>query len=403
MAHLALWGGCKMGDVLTIGLTGASRAVTIQSVMKMRCESSSRKIGQVLSLCAFSVAALSSCNQEDAEPAPSPAENATEAATAAQQEAPAATNTENKENAPKEEANIYRQIAQYVALNIAPALANPNSQITPQVKELLSLMSSMYDKETESGATPAELASLAFVIAEMRKSYGAWPAALEEYEKVLKHVAEMGAEEQQQIGTQALLSSVRLSQTACYIQTGNREKAKESLDNRLQLAEELAQQLPELKEGESKQISNEEFATYARIAQILLSSLRLEAEFMSTTDPEDAADYYEQTIVRAKKLLWCKHALVVQEYMDLLISAVNHEIRCNRHQQATTHLDELITIYENSAKQAEGKANIQAAINKKIEEFKTIRSQIQSGNTESIGEIPTDETAVPTEPEQPAN
>ncbi len=395
-----------MADVLKIGLTEARRAVTIQSVMKMRREFPFRKVGQAFALCALSVAVISSCNQEEAEQATATDESATATETPAEQDTATATSEKNKDAAPKEEENIYRQIAQYVAFNIAPHLANPNSQISPQVKELLSLMSNMYDKETQTGATPAELTSLAFIIGEMRKSYGAWPAALEEYEKALKHFAVIAAEEQQQIGAQTLLGSIYLAQTACYVQTGNRAKAEECLQQRLQLAEELAKQLPELKDGESKQITNEEFATYARSIQILLSSLRLKAEFTSNADPEEAADYYEQSIVRAKKLLWCQHSIVVKEYMDLLVSAVNHEIRCNRHQQATTHLDELITIYENSAKQAEKNPNLQAVINRKVEELKQIRTQIQSGNAENVGEIQTDEAAVPTgtEPQPiPAN
>lgn len=395
-----------MADVLKIGLTEASRAVTIQSVMKMRREFPFRKVGQAFALGALSVAVISSCSQEEAEQAAATDESATATEAPAEQDAATATSEKNKDAAPKEEENIYRQIAQYVAFNIAPHLANPDSQISPQVKELLSLMSNMYDKETQTGATPAELTSLAFIIGEMRKSYGAWPAALEEYEKALKHFAEIAAEEQQQIGAQTLLGSIYLAQTACYVQTGNRAKAEECLQQRLQLAEELAKQLPELKDGESKQITNEEFATYARSIQILLSSLRLKAEFTSNTDPEEAADYYEQSIVRAKKLLWCQHSIVVKEYMDLLVSAVNHEIRCNRHQQATTHLNELITIYENSAKQAEKNPNLQAVINRKVEELKQIRTQIQSGNAENVGEIQTDEAAVPagTEPQPiPAN
>lgn len=391
-----------MADVLKIGLTGTSRHVTIQSDMKMRREFPFRKVGQTFALCALSVAAMPSCNQEEAEQAAATDESAAATTTPAQQEATPAVSNDNKETAPQKEENIYRQIAQYVAFNIAPHLANSNSQISPQVKELLSMMSNMYNTETKTGAAPAELTSLAFVIGEMRKSYGAWSAALEEYEKALKHFAEIAAEEQQQIGAQALLSSIYLAQTACYVQTGNRTKAEESLNQRLQLAEKLAKQLPELKDGESKQITNEEFVSYARCVQILLSSLRLKAEFMGHADPEEAADYYEQCIVRAKKLLWCQHAIVVKEYMDLLVSAVNHEIRCNRHQQATTHLDELITIYENSAKQAEKNPNLQTAINQKVVELNKIRTQIQSGNTQDVGEIKTDEAPVPANTEQPA-
>ncbi len=390
-----------MADVLKIGLTGANRTVTIEGVMKMRCEFPFRKVGQTFALCALSMVAISSCNQEEAQQVPAKDESAAAPTDSDRQKAATAASEENKETAAKKEENIYRQIAQYVAFNIAPHLANPNSPISPQVKELLSMMSNMYDQEIKTDATPAELTSLAFIIGEMRKSYGAWSAALEEYEKALKHFAKISTEEQQQIGHQSLLSSIYLAQTACYTQTGNRTKAEESLNQRLQLAEELAKQLPELKDGESKQITNEEFATYAQSIRILLSALRLKAEFMSNADPEETADYYEQSIVRAKKLLWCQHAIVVKEYMDLLVSAINHEIRCNRHQQATTHLDELITIYKNSAKQAEKNPNLATAINQKVEELNKIRTQIQSGNTEDVGQIRTEETTVPTGTEQP--
>lgn len=279
-----------------------------------------------MATCGAVMLALCACgdNEEKAESTGEPAAKAAEEAVA-QPQAEAAATAEPEASATEKN---HDQIYELLVYGITPQLASPNSPIAGQVKEVLRLLNEQYELEKGELAGTTELTRLAILIADMRRSFGAWDAAISDYERALNDYNAMPEADRADDQHARWLSNIYYGQAFCYMQKKDNKKAQELYDLRLSNDEKRAQSLPEFTPG--AQVSTQVIP----IVHDLISSYRTKAECMAQHDPEEARTFYQTAIANAEQKLGLPDFSVHRQYMLLVSSAANHESRCNDRKKA---------------------------------------------------------------------
>ncbi|MBQ4595149.1 MAG: hypothetical protein IJA81_10995 [Akkermansia sp.] len=278
-------------------------------------------------VCGAVMAALCACgDKEETTQAPAAQPKAKEATTAeVKPEEQAPESTAEETDAAQE---LHDQIYDLMVYGIAPQLASPNSPLAPQIKEVLRMLNEQYELEKAELAGTTELARLAILAADMRRTFGAWDSAIKDYERALGDYNAMSDEDKADDTHRRWLSNIYYGMAFSYMQKNNAAKALEYYEMRLANDEKRAETLPEFKPG--AQVSMQ----VVPIVHDLISSLRTKAECRAMTDPEEARTDYRTAIERAEQLLGLPDFSVHRQYMLLLSSAANHESRCNDNKKA---------------------------------------------------------------------
>lgn len=293
--------------------------------MKQRYKDFFNKRKRITAASAALVLALCACSGEDEQKEQSATPEKTE------ETAPALPPTEQQEE-PKEDVSasekIQEQIYELMVYGVAPQLATPNSPVGNHIREVLRLLNEQYELDKEELHGTSELARTAILIADMRRSFGAWDAALNDYNRALTNFNNMPDEERTDDAHMRWLSSIYYGKAYCYMQKRDMKAAQEQYDLRLANDEKRAECLPEFTPG--AQVGVEVIPIVAD----LTSSMRTKAECMGMHDPEEARTYYQTAITKAESMLGLPDLSVHHEYLRLVSSAANHESRCNNSQKA---------------------------------------------------------------------
>lgn len=271
------------------------------------------------------VAALCACGEGEASAqAPAPEKAATETQ-ATPTEAKAEESSAPNRSAADENRDLIYDLMVY---GIAPQLATPSSPLAGQIKEVLRLLNEQYELEKTELAGTTELARLAILIADMRRSFGAWNAALADYDRALADFNAIPEADRADDAHARWLSNIYYGKAFCYMQKQEMNKAMEQYDLRLANNEKRAEGLPEFKPG--AQVST----TVVPIVHDLISALRTRAECQGISDPEEAKTSYQTAIEKAEGLLGLPDFSTHRQYLMLLISAANHSSRYNDNEKA---------------------------------------------------------------------
>lgn len=271
------------------------------------------------------MAALCACEENEiATQAPAPEKASTETQVAPTEEK-AEEAAEPARSAAEENRDLIYDLMVY---GVAPQLANPNSPLASQIKEVLRLLNEQYELEKTELAGTADLARLAILIADMRRSFGAWNAAISDYDRALADFNAIPEAERADDVHARWLSNIYYGKAFCYMQKQEPDKAMEQYDLRLANNEKRAASLPEFTPG--AQVS----MNVVPIVHDLISALRTRAECQGMSDPEEAKTSYSVAIERAEGLLGLPDFSTHRQYLMLLISAANHASRCSDNQKA---------------------------------------------------------------------
>ena len=336
--------------------------------MKLRCTEVLTKKTCLSIICGLLALTLSSCNEETASapqettgaatttethPQPS-AEQAVAEQPSPEPEKAEQANPEadaQEESAEEEEAiDTREQIYDILVYQVAPAVAAPNSPVSSQIREVLRLLNKQYEQEKEALAGTPERTRLAVVIANMRCSFGAWDAALADYDRALADFNAMTEEDKADNVHISWLSIIYKGKAACFLNKKEPQKAIEQLILRRELNEKVLSTYPELKPGINVSMEIVPFATD------LIATLRDHATCVALTNRNEAQTFYEEAITRATQLTMLPSLQVHDQYTGLpvhdeytslpvhnqyillLADAANNATQNNDSQKAMQHL-----------------------------------------------------------------
>lgn len=304
-------------------------------------------------VCSLLMASLSACGDKEATAEPRPEANAATAATpaaavsapdTAQPTTPAPKQAEpadsekdasdeeiSEEEISEEEVDTRKQIYDIMVYQVAPAVSAQNSPVSPQIREVLRLLNEQYEQDKEKLAGSTELTRLALLIAGMRSSFGAWDAALTDFDRALADFQAMPQETQDSPLCAGWLSAIYKGKAACYLNKQDQAKALEQLQLRLENDEKRAAAIPELTPG--AQINTNVIS----IARDLLAAMRDKASCVAVTNREEARDLYQQAIEKAQKLILLPDLTIHIHYIQILATAADNEIKCNNPEKAKEH------------------------------------------------------------------
>ena len=403
--------------------------------MKMRCEYSFRKMSQKFALCGITALLLSACSSEEettataAKPVEEEASvqtELTETEISPADTPPAPSNTEimssDVELIPTEEDNGLPSLtttptaeAETVTVvepekpakstardemntlliyGIAQHLASPNSPISAHVKELLRLMEQQYNDEKDSMSGTFERARMAFIIAEMRRSYTAWNAALNDYERAYNDYQAMSEELKQAPEIMATLSGIYKGKALCCIALNNKEGALENFSQCLKNDFVRGGHMTERK----TRVTQWEI----QAAADLISSMRSKAECLALMDQAQATTEFANAVAEADKLLWCPVMLIQNEYEKLLITAAQHQLQLKEKNKAIEYLTKLMQRHE-SLRDGAQNDSIREHFARKAKNLQDVIAQLQAGEEkpaiEEVVAAPAEQPVVAQEPQ----
>lgn len=318
--------------------------------MKLRCTEVLTKKTCLSIICGLLALTLSSCNEETASAPQETTGTATTTEThphpsagpaVAEQPSPEPEKAEQanpeadaqEESAEEEEAiDTREQIYDILVYQVAPAVAAPNSPVSSQIREVLRLLNEQYEQEKEALAGTPERTRLAVVIANMRCSFGAWDAALADYDRALADFNAMTEEDKADNVHISWLSIIYKGKAACFLNKKEPQKAIEQLSLRRELNEKVLSTYPELKPGINVSMEIVPFATD------LIATLRDHAACVALTNRNEAQTFYEEAITRATPLTMLPSLPVHNQYILLLADAANNATQNNDSQKAMQHL-----------------------------------------------------------------
>lgn len=347
--------------------------------------------GCAVAACGALGVALVSCgnDEETAAPAPVTETNAPAAQNLPSPDAAQQTPEAEPELSPAEQTR--QQIFDLLVYNVTPRLATPNSPLAPQVKETLRLLNELYDQEKDTTAGTPERTRLAFTIAEMRSSFGAWDSALMEYSRALEDLNSMSDEQRATPGAASTLSSIYLGKAFCYLKKGNFSAALEQYDLRLQNDENRAASLFEPRE--QRQMTELE----AIVLGDLISSMRTRAECLSQSEPEEARTAFAGYIDRVDDLMWCPLLATHMQYIRLVSAAANLESRCNNADKAIEYCNKIIA-HCSAVHDGTQDAQVRQLMLTQVKGCRDMIDKLNAG--EQVQTAPVEEEAAPTEPLQ---
>lgn len=288
------------------------------------------------------MAVLSSCGNEELTPIDTPENNTAITDTQVSEEpAPVQPEATEQEQVEEEKVDTRDLIYDIMVYQVAPALATPNSPVSSQIREVLRLLNEQYEQDKEELAGSPELTQLAILIANMRCSFGAWDAALADYDRALSDFFSMPKETQESIQYSGWLSGIYKGKAVCYLSKNDKEKAMEQLQLRLENDEKRAAAMPELKPGDTISVA------YIPIARDLMASMHDKAAFVNTVNREEAKALYQQYIARAQSLILLPDFTIHIQYIHLLATAAENEVKCNNPEKAKEYY---ITLMEHCVK-----------------------------------------------------
>ena len=357
--------------------------------MKMRCKDFFCKKNYLTVVSGAVMAVLCACD-DTSEKVTEPAKATTETTVAPTEEPAAETSSPARSEADENRDLIYDMMV----YGIVPQLANPNSPLAGQIKEILRLLNEQYELEKTELAGTSDLARLAILIADMRRSFGAWDSALKDYDRALADFDAMPDADKADALHTRWLSNIYYGKAYCYMQKQDLTKAMEQYDLRLANDEKRAETLPEFKPG--AQVSTQ----VVPIVHDLISSLRTKAECMAMSDPEEAKTSFSTAIERAEGLLGLPDFSTHRQYLMLLISAANHSSRCNDTQKAKDYCMKMMKHCE-KLHNGTNDVNVRQFMLAQIKQGQEMYKQLEAGQTPPEEPTPAEITTEPINAELP--
>ncbi|MBR5212919.1 MAG: hypothetical protein IKV92_01500 [Akkermansia sp.] len=357
--------------------------------MKMRCKDFFCKKNYLTVVSGAVMAALCACD-EASEKVTEPAKATTEATVVPTEEPETETSSPARSEADENRDLIYDMMV----YGIVPQLANPNSPLAGQIKEILRLLNEQYELEKTELAGTSDLARLAILIADMRRSFGAWDSALKDYDRALADFNAMADIDKADDIHTRWLSNIYYGKAYCYMQKQDLTKAMEQYDLRLANDEKRASTLPEFKPG--AQVSTQ----VVPIVHDLISSLRTKAECQAMSDPEEAKTSFSTAIERAEGLLGLPDFSTHRQYLMLLISAANHSSRCNDTQKAKDYCMKMMKHCE-KLHNGTNDVNVRQFMLAQIKQGQEMYKQLEAGQTPPEEPTPAEITTEPINAELP--
>lgn len=322
-------------------------------VMKLHCKKFFSRKAYMPAVCSLLMASLSACGDKEATAEPQPEATAATAATpaaavsapdTAQTTTPAPKQAEPAdsekdaadEEISEEEVDTRKQIYDIMVYQVAPAVSAQNSPVSPQIREVLRLLNEQYEQDKEKLAGSPDLTRLAILIAGMRSSFGAWDAALTDFDRALEDYRAMPQETQDSPLHAGWLSAIYKGKAVCYLNKQDQAKALEQFQLRLENDEKRAAAIPELTPG--AQINTNVIS----IARDLLAAMHDKASCVAVTNREEARDLYQQAIEKAQKLILLPDLTIHLHYIQILDTAADNEIKCNNPEKAKEHYTTLM-------------------------------------------------------------
>ena len=297
--------------------------------MKLRCNKVFSRKASLPLACSLLMAVLSSCGNEELTPIDTPENNTAITDTQVSEEpAPVQPEATEQEQVEEEQVDTRDLIYDIMVYQVAPALATPNSPVSSQIREVLRLLNEQYEQDKEELAGSPELTRSAILIANMRCSFGAWDAAIADYDRALSDFRAMPQETQESAQYSGWLSIIYKGKAVCYLSKNDREKAMEQLQLRLENDEKRAATIPELKPGDT--ISTE----FIPIARDLMASMQDKAAYVAEANREEAKGLYQQYIARAQNLILLPDFTLHIQYIQLLAAAADNEVKGNNPEKA---------------------------------------------------------------------
>lgn len=329
-------------------------------------------------------------------PDPIPTEAATEvpAIEAASTETPVVEETSSEAPATTE-STTRADINKLVVYGLAQHLASPNSPINTQVKELLRLLEQQYNEEKEQMTGTFERARMAFIIAEMRRKYTAWAAAVKDYDRAYEDYMAMPEELQKDPAAMPTLSAIYLGKALCYQAMKDTSKALENYNNRLKNDYIRGGHMTEQK----SRITQFE----AQAAADLISSMRTKAECLALIDQEQSATEFANAVAEADKLLWCPLMSIQNEYEQLIVSAAQQRLNNQDKTKASEYLTKLMQRAEALRNGAKNDST-REYFARKAKSLQDIITQIQTSDEkpaiEEVAPAPAEQPVVVQEPQK---
>lgn len=355
----------------------------------MRCKDFFCKKNYLTVVSGAVMAVLCACD-DTSEKVTEPAKATTETTVAPTEEPAAETSSPARSEADENRDLIYDMMV----YGIVPQLANPNSPLAGQIKEILRLLNEQYELEKTELAGTSDLARLAILIADMRRSFGAWDSALKDYDRALADFDAMPDADKADALHTRWLSNIYYGKAYCYMQKQDLTKAMEQYDLRLANDEKRAETLPEFKPG--AQVSTQ----VVPIVHDLISSLRTKAECMAMSDPEEAKTSFSTAIERAEGLLGLPDFSTHRQYLMLLISAANHSSRCNDTQKAKDYCMKMMKHCE-KLHNGTNDVNVRQFMLAQIKQGQEMYKQLEAGQTPPEEPTPAEITTEPINAELP--
>lgn len=355
--------------------------------MKIRGMKNFKKNGYSIAACSAMVLALASCGEDTG--SQGAAMDVNKGAMSLQQSLQGGTQSTEEAVSPAKQTRD--EIFNLFVYNLAPKLASPDSAVAPHIKETLRLLNELYEHEKATNAGTADRVNMAFTIAEMRRSFGAWNAAIGEYDRTLEDFNALADDVKSQAGSASMLSSIYYGKAYCYLQKGDSTNALAQYDLRLQNDEARAASL--FGERAEKKMTDLE----AVILHDLISSMRTRAECLAQTDPEEARTAFAEYIDRVDDLMYCHQAATHMQYIRLISSAANLEARCNNNDKAIEYCGK-VAIHCQNVHNGTNNASIRQMMLQQIKVCQEMVNKLRAG--ESIEETAPAPEAAPTEPLQ---
>lgn len=322
-------------------------------------------------------------------PAAEPTPEAKDAPAEEQTEAEQTTET----TATPAESATRNEINRLLVYGIAQHLASPNSPINTQVKELLRLLEQQYNEEKEQMTGTFERARMAFIIAEMRRKYTAWNAALKDYDRAYEDYMAMPEELQKDPGAMSTLSAIYLGKAQCCLALKDTAKALENYNNRLKN--------DYIRGGHMQEKKTRINQFEAQAAADLISSMRTKAECLSLIDQEQATTEFANAVTEAEKLLWCPLMSIQNEYEQLLLTAAQQRLNNNDKAKASEYLTKMMQRAEELRDGAQNDST-REYFARKAKNLQEVIAQLQTGKEkpviEDVAPAPVEQPVVTPEP-----
>jgi tetratricopeptide (TPR) repeat protein len=229
----------------------------------------------------------------------------------------------------------------------------------------------------------------------MRRSYTAWNAALNDYERAYNDYQAMSEELKQAPEIMGTLSAIYQGKALCFLALNNPKDALENFSQRLKN--------DFLRGGHMTEKKSRITQLEIQAATDLISAMRTKAECLSLIDQAQATTEFANAVAEADKLLWCPVMSIQNEYERLLIAAAQQQLQLKEKDAAIAYLTKLMQRHESLRDGAQNDST-REHFARKAKNLQEVIAQLKAGDEkpaiEEVVETPVEQPVVAQEPQK---